>query len=878
MKNIKKKKIIRLFLITALAGYVCAYYTYDVHGEQNPRKSENVLPGEIKLTADAIHPFWRTDAFPKNNMEVDANPVSFYWPSQRREFTQPLKRYDFQLSSKEDFSIIEEQSEGQNPSFYVTVKPLAQGKWFWRYREEGKSWQGPFSFVVTENTRLDERPSAKVFVEAVGGDRPRMLMRKSRIPVVKEMFRKDGTTESIVKEAEKYFGVELPDKEWGGKFYKNGQRVFHNNKFPEDHIKSKITSGTWHNAIQALCRAYLLTGDEKYAKEALRWGLKVCSFDIMPNVLTYDNNPYPDGFCFAFYMNSVANIYDCLYDYMTPEQRETVRKNLAERLRYYYEYYCNRLENRCIDNHSWQISIAAFTRGAITAKGDIPEADKYLAYVYNIWTAIDPEQSRTDGGWFGGGYVAVNIDVWLEVPAYFRMFTGYNYYNTPFYKNHPYYFLYRQAPGSVEDGFSGDGYGGNGKGLGDKLRMWMGVLGVELNHPVANWLGSFEGGKKANKFDKVGWVRLTEGRPLKVDGVVKSPENLPQSRDFRDIGVVNMHTDLLHPANDLHVALRSSPYGTFGHNLASHNAFNVVYKGEYLFVPYGHRHGGAKNSAVCYRNSRGHNTVLIDGKGQPFSPEAYGWIPRFLNGEKLSYACGDASNAYDAAPFDRETGAFVAAGLKIDDYISRGVMKRFRRHVVLLRPSLILVYDELEAKQPVRWDWMLHCRYNMLADGSVLTVEGVDARVDVMGNTPMKAEVKDKPLFMPVNVDGRGGKKAGSSYPIKGTHAIVSTTTKCDKQRILTFIQAGNIEDIKKESEGIYMCGDWKIEAVMSPDKMANLKIVNRDGSVSFLLKDNTSGETVLREKISGKMVEKRVVDELPYHARGVEYISNVKK
>ena len=74
------------------------------------------------------------------------------------------------------------------------------------------------------------------------------------------------------------------------------------------------------------------------------------------------------------------------------------------------------------------------------------------------------------------------------------------------------------------------------------------------------------------------------------------------------------------------------------------------------------------------------------------------------------------------------------------------------------------------------------------------------------------------------------------------------------------------------------MCGDWKIEAVMSPDKMANLKIVNRDGSVSFLLKDNTSGETVLREKISGKMVEKRVVDELPYHARGVEYISNVKK
>lgn len=876
MKDIKVKRIVRLLLLFILAGYVLAYAREDGASQG---KEEKVLPGEIKLTAKAIHPFWRTDAFPKSGIKVDANPVSFYWPSTRREFTQPLKQYDFQLSRTDDFSKVEEQVKGQNPSFYVSTKPLAEGGWFWRYRESGnKTWYGPYFFEVDKNTRLDKRPSAQAFVEAVGGPRPRMMVRKSRIPAVREMFLKDGTTESLVRTSERYFGVELPDEEWGGKFYKNGKRVFNNSKFPEEHVKSKITSGIWHGAIQNLCRAYLLTGEKKYAEEALRWGLKVCSLDVMPNILTYDKNPYPDGFCFAFYLNSVAYVYDCLYDYMTSEQREVVRKNLAERLRYYYEYYCNRLENRCIDNHSWQISIAAFARGAITAKGDVPEADKYLAYLYNIWTAIDPEQSRTDGGWFGGGYVAVNIDVWLEVPAYFKMFTGYNYYDTPFYKNHPYYFLYRQAPGSVEDGFSGDGYGGNGKGLGDKLRMWMGVLGVELNHPIANWLGSFSGGKKANKFDQVGWVRLTEGRPLKETDKVEAPKELPQSRDFRDIGIVNMHTDLLHPENDLHVALRSSPYGTFGHNLASHNAFNVVYKGEYLFVPFGYRHGGAKNSAACYRNSRGHNTILIDGKGQPFSPEAYGWIPRFLDGEYISYACGDASNAYDAASFDRENGAFVAAGLKLEDYISRGVMKRFRRHVLLLRPSLVLVYDELEAKKPVRWDWMLHCRYNMQAQNNILTVEGVDAKVEVIGSTPMSAEVKNKPLFMPFNVDGRGSKKAGTPYPIKGTHAIVSTTKKCDKQRILAFVQTGDIKDIKKTGDGTYICGDWKIEAVMSSGQMANLKVTKNDGTVSFLLKDKETGESILKEKIKGENIEKRAVDELPYHARNVEHISNIKK
>ena len=53
----------------------------------------------------------------------------------------------------------------------------------------------------------------------------------------------------------------------------------------------------------------------------------------------------------------------------------------------------------------------------------------------------------------------------------------------------------------------------------------------------------------------------------------------------------------------------------------------------------------------------------------------------------------------------------------------------------------------------------------------------------------------------------------------------------------------------------------------MSSDRIANLKITKRDSSVCFLLKDGKNGETVLRELVDGKVVEKRVVDELPYGA-----------
>ena len=83
-----------------------------------------------------------------------------------------------------------------------------------------------------------------------------------------------------------------------------------------------------------------------------------------------------------------------------------------------------------------------------------------------------------------------------------------------------------------------------------------------------------------------------------------------------------------------------------------------------------------------YKHTQGHNGVLIDGHGQPFSDGAFGWIPRNIQGEQISYAVGDASYAYSG----------IVDGKEIDHG-----MKLFRRHYLMLRPSIIIIYDELEA-------------------------------------------------------------------------------------------------------------------------------------------------------------------------------------
>ena len=873
----------RVFMLT-ICGLLC--------GDSQAASNEAIPKGEIRILAKELQPDRRTFSTPVGHA-VDVNPPAFFWPSPRDYFLKPLLTYDFQLSRSADFKTLEVSQEGSNGSFAQLKQPLAEGTWCWRYRRQGQAWKGPYSFSVDSTARIDRRPPSEVFVKAITNERPRIVVPRDRLEAFRAQCKTNGVTAALCKTATAYFDVELPqcdilmkysgrEKEslWltdkSGQFRKNNKQVFISTKFPENYIMSQITSATWESGVVDLCRAYWLTGDEKYGREALRWAMRLATFPVLPgNNTTYDGNPFPDGFCCGSYLNALAYAYDGLQSLMTDEQRTLLRTNLAERLRIYYAYYCNRLESRAVEHHGWQMSMPRFLNAAITMRGDLPEADRYLSYFYDVWAARDPELGRTDGGWFGGNYIGANVHTMVEVPALFRQYTGYNYYEHPFYRNLPYWFLYRQPPGSVEDGFAGDGYGGNSRALAWNTAALLGVLDADLDLPVAGWQADQTSPLAGGKRPDFAWTRRMMGLPLENARRAQPPKDLPQAHVFPDVGVANMHRDLLNPKNDLHVALRSSPYGTFGHNLASHNAFNVVYQGDYLFVPYGHRHGDGPNSAACYRHTRGHNSVLVDGKGQPFSPQAYGWIPRFLHGEQISYACGDASHAYDAEPHYREDEIFGRANLQISDHISRGDMQRFRRHVLFLRPSLIVVYDELEAKKPVQWDWVLHCRKMLKADGARLTVDGVKASVDVLSSTLMAATVKTEPMFPAINFMGMYDfENQGKPFPNVGSHVYVSTTEKTPQLRVLALMQVGEQYPIIQK-DGVVECGPWTLRAEMNPAQPANLTVSTRDGSAAFVLKTQDRGESVLSETIGGQQKVVKTVDRIPDVAKDVEWDSN---
>jgi hypothetical protein len=820
---------------------------------------------EKTIDKKAIHPEWRTEFSPNNSVAFQ-NPPALIAPTARDEWKMPYVLHDFQLARDAAFKDVIADESDVKSSFFIPSVPLSNGTWYWRVRENDGAWHGPFSFVVNEEVWVNTAPPASVFVEGVTQERPRVLARKARLEQLRTELKGSDMYDAFVKGAETYMDVELPKKEWGGKFYKNGKRVFQNKKFPPEHRKAQPTGRVFAAASHALSLAYVLTGDEAFGREAVRWATRVASFEIVPTHLSEAVYNYQDEFDYAAQMSALVYAYDSCNDLMTAQERVAIRTALVVRTDSYYRYFVNRLECRVMDNHAWQHTYMQFVEAAMALKGDVPEADEYLAYCYDVWRVRHPVLSTFDGGWNNGKYYAVNIGTWITVPVHFQKFTGHNFYDHPWYRNHIAWILYKRPPGSNGDGFGGDGYETSTVGIDAVAALWLNILDAELGSPLARWLASM--GKKENPGKRYGmvWPRVSEGLALKSDKPVEKPDALPQSKLFQDTGIVNMNREILNAEDNLMVSLRSAPWGGFGHNLANHNAFNVVYKGESLFVPFRYRHGGGKHHYLDYRHTRGHNSVLVNGKGQPLSSEAFGWIPRFIDGKMIAYACGDASKAYAGTPSPQWHDRVGVAGLDWDELYGVDELKRFRRHVLFVRPKLIVVYDELEASEPVRWDLMLHCRKTLEAKGNALIVDDV-ARTEFFASQSLTFDVRDEVMVPPFNVDGRGGNPP-TVYKSIGTHAYITPKKKSKALRVISFMQVGDILKIEQNEDGSFVCGDWTIVPELDPANAAQLKVKNAVDTVSFVLKDD-SGVSVLTEQMEdGREVIKSAVDEVPLAAR----------
>ena len=330
-----------------------------------------------------------------------------------------------------------------------------------------------------------------------------------------------------------------------------------------------------------------------------------------------------------------------------------------------------------------------------------------------------------------------------------------------------------------------------------------------------------------------------------------------------------MHSNLQDTKNDLMLSLRSSPFGPMSHTHADHNTFNIAYGGKRLFYNTGYRPAmGDPHFLGWYKHTQGHNGVLIDGNGQPFSDGAFGWIPKNLQGAQISYAVGDASNAYSG----------IVDGKEIDHG-----MNLFRRHYVMLPPSIIVIYDELEADHPATWSWLLHNYDGFTLDPNKQTVfaqsETAKAQVSLFSSSSIDLKLTDQ-FSVPVdNWTNKINEDGDTLNFVNQWHLEAVSKQKNEKMRYLAVMQVkpgGHFEKIVMSNDSkTISVGQFQIKANMNIKEPALIQINNIENTLSFVSSGTLMFEknkyigtdiksTKLIEKKDGKIIFKEVLDEMP--------------
>ena len=804
------------------------------------------------LKEKEIYPTIRNTISPSSGESPKFNSPSFQWPSKKKA------TYSIRISTSKNFdqSLIE-----KNNIEFAIFNPhqtLAVGKWYWQYKWNDGNWNALDSFEINTSTRIFPTISAKKLINNISNTHPRILVPKSEINNFRFNTIKTKEAIAIINEANDNLTKSIP-KESDAMPTFSGKDKFENEKIAS--LASKWNGRKVQENLNTFSQAFILTGDEKYFKTARLWMLEVATWDPMGPSHT---NNFGDGGI----MSSMAIGLDSFWDLLTESERNLIKKNISTRADQFYKLWINQVESRSSSMHVWQHIMHNLLETALVLKGEHPKAENWIEYIYELWIAQSPKMAEEDGAWFNGSaYFGMNALSLIEIPTIFKQLSGVDFMTSPWFQNNPTWLIYSFPPNSTSDGFCNDG---------ERYKFpWINYAGYTdalsrlLNNPYATWYSNAVAksvGKEIADDGEFRWFRLSHG---KNNSNPAHTVTFPSSAFFPEVGVGYMHTNLQDTKKDLMLSIRSSPFGPMSHTHADHNTFNIAYGGKRLFYNTGYRPAmGDPHFLGWYKHTQGHNGVLIDGHGQPFSDGAFGWIPKNLQGDQIAYAVGDASNAYSG----------IVDGKEIDHG-----MKLFRRHYILLPPSIIIIYDELAADHPANWSWLLHNNTGFTIDAKTQTIfsenETAKAKVTLISSSDIHLKVTDQ-FSVPVdNWTNKINEDGDTLNFVNQWHLTAASKQKTEKMRYLVVMQIkpdGHFEKmIMSNNKETIKVGEFFIKANMNINEPAHIQINNLENTFGFVSsgtllfeKNKYNGIDIksakLVEKKEGKIIFKEASDEMP--------------
>jgi hypothetical protein len=619
---------------------------------------------------------------PADGATVRLNPPTFAWIAPANAAT-----YDVQWSGKREFPEKETTTvAGVVWPTYTHNSPVPAGTYFWRYRCTDRSgavstWSTPRRVVVPATAATLPMPTFAEQKAKVPSAHPRLFLRPEELPRLRELARgREAPALAALRKAADGYIASGPTAEPPNK---GSARDKENAELIKYWWPNRVQAEKACNEAETIAFVYLLTGDKHYGEAARRWVLHLASWDPKGNTNFTLNCEAAKPMLFR-----PARAYDWAWDMFTPEERTKIRAAMRERV---LDAWNSGEVSRGVGhlqkpftshgNRVWH----KIAEAGIAFLDEIPEAPQWVDYGVNKFFSCYPVWSDDDGGWHEGvsywsGYQSKAV-WWLQVA---QSALGIDGLKKPFFAQVGDYPLYISPPHSPNSGFgdlsarplnapsfleyhlrarTGSGDGGNAR----YWRWWAQEKEIPENGGVLGFL------YRAN---------------LPALPAPKPPADLPPSKIFHGIGVASLHTTLVDSREDVHVLFKSSPFGSQSHGHNPQNSFQLNAYGEALLVANGYRDlHGSKFHYQWVHSTRAQNAVLVNGEGQtPHSAASRGEIVREKLTPEYDYIAGDATPAYG------------------------GRLTKAVRHVVFIKGAqpFVVLYDELLAPQPVKYQFMLH--------------------------------------------------------------------------------------------------------------------------------------------------------------------------
>ena len=688
-----------------------------------------IEPGENQL----LH-------YPADQATVRVNPPGMVWTRH-----PGAQRYRLLMFRGED-RIIPCLQGDSTPSTVAPLSDVLQPgsyAWFVVYEDsEGHSFgrSRTREFSLEQDAAMLPMPDVAQLRDSLKGRRPRIFLTAEHLETIRSSLSSGqalswGQFESRVKLALK----EPPYPEPSG--YKDGVWTT-----PEwRRIYTPAKTGTAHMVRFAL--AWKLTGDPVYLERAKAWLMNFAAWN--PRGIASHDVPQPDGTegndeASMPILERMSIVYDWIHEALSEEQRVLVRASITERgnqvmaVLKQQDFLSNPFEN-----HEGRV-LAFLGLAGLAFVDEIPDAEAWLDYVLRCYLTSFPVWGSDEGEWAQGlSYWSAYVLWATEFAEATRGVTSTDIYRRPFFRNTGYLPVYFLPPYAKRGAF-GDG---GEAGPGPSQALLIQRFAVAFHDPVLLWqareIPAPEESALSITLPASGWNEwfMEDVQALLDTGpsdlLPRPPVDLPASRFLPNVGWAAAHSALGNADDDVWLLFKSSRFGSFSHSHADQNSFQLNAFGEPLLIDSGYYPWyGSPHHTLWTRQTRAHNAILVNGRGQPvYSMAARGRIEYCEQVGEVIKMRGEAAEAYNVEPSKEESDlwleTFKAPHPPVDPMVR--VATRTLAFVAEKAQPWVAIQDYLQVDGTAKFQYLLHAVNEMALyakEGKVSACSG-NACVDV---------------------------------------------------------------------------------------------------------------------------------------------------